>query len=224
MRGRIAVFSAAALAILAGVACGGDALGKKADPLDIVVPAATSNEVLASTSATSSPERPGCGSLDTMLRKRPDAEIKNTLHLIARSAVASFEREQAPTVSGALPPVDHQLCESAEPFPAKIPTCGPATLPSGLFQARSSGGTEVSGWRCLKFALEGQVSARFGYVKGGPYRGPAFGGPDPGREGFEAWAEEDLDGDGRTKLYTLTGKPEGGSLRIATSVFVSDAD
>lgn len=221
MRERHVASLAAALALFAGVACGGEPHGSTSDPLDVVVPV-TSSRVVAETVASAPVAHTGCGSLDTILRKRPDSEIKNTLGAIARSAVASFEREQVGTASPSA--VVHMLCGSAMPFPSKVPTCGPSRVPDGFFDTPSTGGKDDVGWRCLRFSMGTPISARYGYVKGGPYRGPALGGPNPGPEGFEAWAEEDLDGDGRTKLYTLTGSLEGGTIRIANAVFVSDAD
>ena len=59
---------------------------------------------------------------------------------------------------------------------------------------------------------------------GGPYKGPARGGPDPGADGFEISAEGDLDGDGVTSLFTQTGKVNEAtkSVRLGTQLFIAD--
>jgi hypothetical protein len=47
------------------------------------------------------------------------------------------------------------------------------------------------------------------------------GGPDPGPNGFEAWAIGDLDGDGVTSLFTRTGKIDAsGNLNVDPTVFI----
>lgn len=72
--------------------------------------------------------------------------------------------------------------------------------------------------------LHGVVEARHVHeeLQGGPYKGPKRGGPDPGPDGFEASAEGGLDGNGKTSLFTRTGKIMNGRLRIDTQVFISD--
>jgi hypothetical protein len=65
---------------------------------------------------------------------------------------------------------------------------------------------------------------QYEYRTGGPYKGPSRGGPDPGPDGFEVSAEGDLDGDGVTSLFTMTGKVDSAtkSVRLATELFVAD--
>ncbi len=82
-------------------------------------------------------------------------------------------------------------------------------------------GDDKAGWRCLKFSMTQPHYYQYGYTVGGPYKGPAVGGPDPGPNGFEAWAVGDLDGDGVTSLFTRTGKIDAsGRLIRSTQAFI----
>ncbi len=143
------------------------------------------------------------------------SEAKNTIGAISRGAMAAYERESLDVDAA----VAHQLCKSAPAVPA--------TVPSGMKYQPNSGadyetGDATTGWRCLKFSMTQPHYYQYQYVQGGPYKGPKRGGPDPGPDGFEASAEGDLDGDGKTSLFTRTGKIVNGRLRIDTQIFVSD--
>jgi hypothetical protein len=64
---------------------------------------------------------------------------------------------------------------------------------------------------------------QYDYRAGHGYKGPARGGPNPGPKGFEVSAEGDLDGDGKTSLYTLTGKVGAdGQVHLDNEMFVAD--
>jgi hypothetical protein len=141
------------------------------------------------------------------------SEAKNTLGAIARGAMASFEREGAPGAKRA-------LCKSANPVPSTVPSgrkYQPATSPGSDYET----GDDTTGWACLRFSMTQPQYYQYGYTAGGPYKGPAHGGPDPGPNGFEAWAIGDLDGDGVTSLFTLTGSVDAtGTLERATEIFI----
>ena len=115
-------------------------------------------------------------------------------------------------------PVAERGCKSATPVPA--------TPPSGVkYQPVPTGadydtGDAESGWRCLKFSMNTPQYFQYGYTVGGPYLGPKHGGPDPGPNGFEAWAVGDLDGDGVTSLFTATGKVVGGKVVRDPKLFI----
>ena len=85
-------------------------------------------------------------------------------------------------------------------------------------------GDALTGWRCLKFTSITPIYYQYEYRQGGPYKGPARGGPDPGPNGFEASAEGDLDGDGKTSLFTLTGKVDAKRQMVVVDpeIFVVD--
>jgi hypothetical protein len=139
------------------------------------------------------------------------SEAKNTIGAIARGVVGAYERED---LSGG-----HKLCPSAPPVPAAVPrgTKVAASVDAGVDYQHPS-------WDCLRFAMSMPQYYQYEYRVGGPYKGPARGGPDAGPEGFEISAEGDLDGDGVTSLFTMTGKvdPTTKSVRLSTELFIAD--
>jgi len=146
------------------------------------------------------------------------AEATNTLGALTRAATAAYEREQL----GPGNTVVHALCRSAQPVPSAVPR-GVKYHSSATAGTDWDTGDATSGWRCLKFVLPSPQYFRYSYSAGGPYKGPARGGPDPGPNGFEVAAEGDLDGNGVTSLYTRVGTvdPKAGVVKLSTSVFVS---
>jgi len=74
----------------------------------------------------------------------------------------------------------------------------------------------------LRFTLERPSYYQYDYRVGSGYKGPSRGGPDPGKGGFEVSAEGDLDGDGKTSLFTMTGQIVGGEIVLSPQVFTSD--
>lgn len=141
------------------------------------------------------------------------AEAKNTIAAITRGAVAAYERDGGPT--------RHRLCGSAEPVPSTVPSgqrYQPSSRPDEDFQR----GDDTQGWPCLKFSLTQSHYYRYTYRQGSGYLGPPRGGPDPGPNGFEIAAEGDLDADGVTSLFTMTGQvdPTTGELVVADQIFI----
>jgi hypothetical protein len=144
-------------------------------------------------------------------------EAKNTVGAITRAAVAAFEREQL----GPNNTVRHVLCKSAQPVPAAVPR-GIKFMPSNAPGTDWDTGDDQTGWRCLKFMMSSPHYYRYSFIAGGPYKGPARGGPDPGPDGFEVSAEGDLDGNGVTSLFTRVGmiNRATGAVTIVPEVFV----
>jgi hypothetical protein len=139
------------------------------------------------------------------------AEAKNTMGAITRAAVAAYERERTlPDGS-----ITHRLCGSAPSVPSSVPR-GTKYQPRSDFET----GDGDNGWKCLYFALSEPIRFRYTYTRGGPYKGPARGGPDPGPNGFEVAAEGDLDGNGVTSLFTRIGQVRGGSVVVSTELFI----
>lgn len=143
------------------------------------------------------------------------SEAKNTVGAIVRAAVSSFEME-----GGVGRPL-HALCKSATPVPSSV-QAGAIYKPSTQEGQDFNTGNETTGWRCLRLTLTEPFRYQYEYRVGGSYKGPKRGGPDPGKNGFEASAEGDLDGDGKTSLFTMTGKIEKGELRLDPELFVAD--
>jgi hypothetical protein len=148
------------------------------------------------------------------------AEAKNTIGAIARGAVGAFERETLDP-KGKL--ATHQLCKNAKAVPPTVPK-GTKYQPNGEPGADFETGDAAAGWRCLKFTMTRPHYFQYEYRRGGPYKGPPRGGPDPGPNGFEASAEGDLDGDGKTSLFTLIGtvNPKTQTVTISKEIFIVD--
>ena len=133
------------------------------------------------------------------------AEAKNVVGAIARGATAAYERETVAS-EDPLAAISHQLCKSATPVPAAGPPKG-KKYPSKTAEGQDyQTGDAETGWRCLKFSMSQPQYFQYGYNAGSGYKSTEFGLPDPGPDGFEAWAMGDLDGDGRPSLYVRTGQ------------------
>ena len=129
------------------------------------------------------------------------AEARNSLGAIAKDAAMAFERE--PASSGA---TLHRLCPSAS-----------RSVPDSV--------VKVSGKKYLSSAAEWQVDATrhagfacLGFSLASPqyylytYKARGWGGAG---DGFEATAIGDLNGDGKTSLFKISGSvPTGGVIDI----------
>lgn len=145
------------------------------------------------------------------LARAKSAEARSTVGAISRNAAAAFERESELLGQG------RTLCGSAPPVPDFVPG-GRGYTPS----EREGTDWNTTGWRCVDFKVMTRQYYQYTYTAGGPYKGPARGGPDPGPNGFEVAAEGDLDGDGVTSLFTQIGKvdPASGKVVLSAEIFV----
>jgi len=176
--------------------------------IDVAPPPRTASpDVSSAAPVADGTARVGCSvlALTKRLRSGDFDEARNTVGAIARSAIGSFEREQLDTAAlkrGAPPPPTHVLCKSAEPFPREVPRCAERVVaPASLFRS----GPDDAGWHCLRFDMTEATTWQYGYIQGGPYKGLDRGASDPGRDGFQAYAERDADGDGKTALIIQVG-------------------
>jgi len=147
------------------------------------------------------------------------SEAKANIGAISRGAMAVFEREQARSdnpLSSADNTAGRRLCGSAAAVPREVPRRA-AYAPSTQASMDWNTGDAVNGWRCLGFSMAARQYYQYTYIVGGPYKGPARGGPDPGRDGFEVAAEGDLNGDGVTSLFTRIGKRDAASGKMVLS-------
>jgi type IV pilus assembly protein PilA len=136
------------------------------------------------------------------------AEAKNSIGAIARGARYGFEIEQ--------PDGSHKLCGSAVAVPAMVPS-GKKYMPAT--GADFDTGDAENGWKCLKFSMTTPIYYQYHYNRGAGYLAPAA---SPGPNGFEAAARGDLDGDGTTSLFALTGTESGGALTVSASVHIEN--
>ncbi len=156
----------------------------------------------------------GIYGLRRYLASSKTAEAKQVLSGISRGAAAAFERENA---SGT-----RALCKSAVAVPSVVPK-GTKYAPNPTAGNDFETGDSETGWKCLKFLMTQPHYFQYGYTMGGPYKGPAVGGPDPGKNGYEAWAIGDLDGDGVTSLFTMTGTITAtGTLKNSPQIFITN--
>jgi len=160
----------------------------------------------------------GAAGVRRYLASAKTAEAKNTIGAIAREAAAAYESEAMSSGQ-----VTHVLCKGAPDVPSAVPR-GEKYAPQTRDGADFETGDDRTGWRCLKFALMQPHYYQYSYRVGGNYKGPKRGGPDPGPYGFEVAAEGDLDGDGKTSLFTRTGvvDPKTKRLTFASQIFVDD--
>jgi hypothetical protein len=147
------------------------------------------------------------------------AEAKNSVSAIARGVVASYEHER-PSMDATSS--THQLCGAAVPVPDSVPR-GTKYQPSPATGKDYQTGDATHGWICLRFDAHYPSYYQYEYRVGGDYKGPSRGGPDPGPDGFEVSAEGDLNGDGVTSLFTLTGKVDKTThtIHLDDSMFIS---
>lgn len=140
------------------------------------------------------------------------SEAKASIGAIARGARVAYERESVVGDAAV-----HRLCGSAVPVPSKVP--------SGLKYQPGSGGVDFdtgdaeTGWKCLRFSMTTPIYYQYHYQQGGGYVVPST---DPGPDGFEATAVGDLDGDGDTSIFSITGRVTGGTVVQSPTIHVEN--
>lgn len=145
------------------------------------------------------------------------AEAKATVTAISRAAVAAYERETPdPDKLGAA--YHHALCTSASPVPARVPAAV-KYVPSSASGADFDAGSATAGWKCLKFAMTMPMYYQYHYVKGAGWIVPSTA---PGKDGFEAAARGDLDGNGTFSTFSRTGRVQNGVVVLATELHVEN--
>lgn len=139
------------------------------------------------------------------------AEAKNSIGAIARGARAAYDRERdSADGAGA-----HRLCSTAIPVPTIVPS-GMKYMPAAT---DFDSGDENTGWKCLKFSMMSPIYFQYHYHQGSGYLGTAA---SPGPKGFEAAARGDLDGDGTTSLFALSGTESGGAITVSPTIEIVD--
>lgn len=164
----------------------------------------------------------GIAGTRSYLKNAKTSEAKNTINGISRAVQRAYDREEWDEATGT---AVHRLCGSAQPVPTDVPA-GKKYQPYTDGGRDFGAGDEKTGWKCLKFTITSPIYYRFDYRVGSGYKGPARGGPDPGPDGFEISAEGDLDADGKTSLFTLTGKVDKArqTLTVDKEVYIVDGD
>jgi len=163
------------------------------------------------------------------LRKQATKEAREAVVAIAAAAQTAFLDSRREILVPATDEEDahyekrQRLCKSAGAVPAEVPRRH-RYEPSVEAGTDFRGGDTDRGWVCVGYRPKKPSLFRLGYVAGGPYLTVERGGPNPGPDGFEATAEGDLDGDGKTSFFSVTGKidPKTGDLVLNPGVFSDD--
>ncbi len=152
-------------------------------------------------------------------------EAKNMVGAIGRGATAAYERESADSEllkqGVESKSAAHQVCDSAKPVPNKVPK-GVKYQPSSAANKDFNIGNTTTGWPCLKFSIDQPIYYRYTYVKGTKGLVATKNKAKPNKDGFEAAAQGDLDGDGTRSTFALTGTVDTktDSLRLSTQLYV----
>lgn len=159
------------------------------------------------------------------LQAAKSAEAKQNVGAISRGAIAAFERESASAETLAAGKVSksnsHNVCGTAKPVPAKVPK-GTKYQPNSNPNQDFNTGDSTKGWSCLRFSVNEPIYYRYTYAKGNGGRVAKKNPNRPGKNGFEAAASGDLDGDGVKSFFAMVGKydKKTDTLRIQTQVYV----
>jgi hypothetical protein len=129
-----------------------------------------------------------------------NAEAISNLGQIGKAASATYARERG---MGAKP----AFCLSAR---AKVPTSAPRGTKYVSGPTDWLAGDESRGWACLNFDILGPQYYSYGYVSKPP--------------GFTATAEGDLDGNGTTSSFALSGEVVSGTVIIAPRVLETNPE
>jgi type IV pilus assembly protein PilA len=133
------------------------------------------------------------------------AEARSSLGMMAKAAVAAYEREELPS-NGPAAVVSRRLCPSAlSPVPEKIDA-----VAARKYQSTPSEWRTDPGFSCLRFELSSPQYYQYNYTSV----------PDA----FSATALGDLDGDGAVARFELRGSTNGGTLAITPQIVETNPD
>ncbi|MCC6522880.1 MAG: type II secretion system protein [Polyangiaceae bacterium] len=167
------------------------------------------------------------GAVEDYLRHSKAAEPKTQVGAIARSALVAFEREHASQdllEPGMAAAVSRRLCGAAVAVPAEVPK-GKKYQPDTAEGRDFHTGDAERGWRCLRFDVAEPIYCQYSYAADTGFKASARGYGRPlGPGAFEAAAECDFDGDGKTSFYARIGRvdPEAGAVQLDPELFVVD--
>ena len=141
------------------------------------------------------------------------AEARNSLGAMGRGAIGAFEKEadsaQSIAEGSAGDAPVHSLCPSA----ANAVPSSKDSIKGKKYQANTAAGADYdqAAFRCLKFTMNQPQYYMYNYST-------------PNTSQFNATAEGDLDGDGTTSTFTLTGNvtADGSSVKLNSSINVAE--
>ncbi|HTV22621.1 MAG TPA: prepilin-type N-terminal cleavage/methylation domain-containing protein [Polyangiaceae bacterium] len=146
------------------------------------------------------------------------AEARTAIGRIAKDASSAWDRE---TMSaGVMDPGDSrinskQLCVSAPAVPDDA-----AKIANQKYQS-STADWKTGGWTCLRFSMDGPQYFQYEYTSSA-----AAGTPGAVNDDFSAIARGDLNGNGVTSSFTLTGKviSQSDELTLMVSPSIAEAN
>jgi len=137
------------------------------------------------------------------------AEARNSLGQIAKDAVTAVEREKGTNTLvtfGSTSALMRSMCGTAT---ANVPT----TVPAGQkYQSQASdwlSGDQSNGWACLKFTMDEPQYFMYNY---------ASSNTSAASGAFVANAYGDLNGDGKTSQFSVSGSAQSGVVAISPNV------
>jgi len=154
------------------------------------------------------------------LNNAKTAEAREALGRISKDASAAYTRENmAATLiaPGSASGISNRLCGKADnSVPASkdsIKAMKYQSAPSEWNQ-----GSQTAGWECLKFTMQDPQYFMYSYDSPNP--------TDTAAAGFTATANGDLNGDGNTSAFSLSGAltGAGGTIRLAPTIAESSPD
>lgn len=139
------------------------------------------------------------------------AEARNSLGQVGKSAAMAFEKEgMAATVlvQGTSTGISRQLCTTSTYIPGGA-TAGIGSIQGKKFQSSPAlwnAGSATAGWMCLKYTMDSPQYYVYYYTSAGA------------ATSFEADAIGDLNGDGTTSLFALSGAVVNGVVNLAPNL------
>jgi type IV pilus assembly protein PilA len=144
------------------------------------------------------------------------AEARNSLGQIAKDAASAVEREkgnQAILAAGTTSNIIRAFCASA----TTVPSSGNAPQ-AQKYQSTIADwntGSATTGWQCLKFSLEEPQYYEYEYTSGDT---SAFSG------NFSAIAHGDLNGNGQSSTFMVSGLAYSGAVAISPNIQETDPE
>jgi type IV pilus assembly protein PilA len=139
------------------------------------------------------------------------AEARNSLGQIAKDAATAVEREKGTNSLvnwGSTSALMRAFCSSAtNTVPAAV-----TSVKGQKYQSQAAdwtSGTPTAGWQCLKFVMDEPQYFMYKY---------AAASTDPVSGGFTATANGDLNGDGNTSTFSVSGSAQSGVVSISPNV------
>ncbi len=139
------------------------------------------------------------------------AEARNSLGQIAKDAATAVEREKGSNSlvgPGGVSALMRSFCGTA----TNTVPAGVGSVKGQKYQSQAAdwtAGTPTAGWQCLKFVMDEPQYFMYGYT---------VSSTDPATGGFTAVANGDLNGDGNTSAFSVSGTAYSGVVSISPNV------